>query len=49
MPMRSLWAIVAPVFLASVYLATAPAVPHAQETTENPFTTTLDARRGRRI
>ena len=49
MPMRSLWAIVAPVFLASVYLATAPAVPHAQETTENPFTTVLDARMGERL
>ena len=49
MPMRSLWAIVAPVFLASVYLATAPAVPHAQETTENPFTTVLDVRMGERL
>ncbi len=49
MPMRSLWALVAPVFLASVYLATVPAVPHAQETTENPFTTTLDVRMGERL
>ena len=49
MRMRSLWAIVAPVFLASVYLTTAPAVPHAQETTENPFTTTLDVRMGERL
>ena len=49
MRMRSLWVIVAPVFLAAVYLATAPAVPHAQETTENPFTTTLDVRMGERL
>lgn len=49
MPIRSLWAIVAPVFLASVYLATAPAVPHAQETTENPYTTNLDVRMGQRV
>ena len=49
MPMRSLWTIVAPVFLASVYLVTAPAVPRAQDTTENPFTTTLDVRMGERL
>ena len=49
MPVRSLWAIVAPVFLASVCLATVPAVPHAQETTENPFTTRLDVRMGERL
>ena len=47
MPMRSLlWTIGAPVFLASVYLTAAPAAPHAQETTENPFTTPLDVRMG---
>ena len=49
MPVRSLWALLAPVFLASVYLATAPAVPLAQDTTENPFTTTLDVRMGERL
>ena len=49
MPVRSLWALLAPVFLASVYLATAPVVPLAQETTENPFTTTLDVRMGERL
>ena len=49
MSIRSLWAIVAPVFLAAVYLATAPAVPHAQEVTENPYTTTLDIRMGERL
>ena len=49
MPIRSLWVIVAPVFLASVYLTTAPAVPHAQEATENPFTTPLDVRMGERL
>ena len=49
MPMRSLWAIMAPVFLASVYLATAPAVPVAQEAAENPFTTPLDVRMGERL
>ena len=47
--MRSLWALPAPVFLASVYLATAPAVPLAQDTTGNPFTTTLDVRMGERL
>ncbi|MDP6581585.1 MAG: c-type cytochrome [Vicinamibacterales bacterium] len=49
MPIRSLTATVAPVFLAAVYLTTAPAVPHAQETTENPFTTNLDVRMGQRV
>ena len=49
MPMRSLWAIVAPVFLASVYLGTAPAAPHAQEAAENQFTTSLDVRMGQRL
>ena len=49
MRMRSLWAIVAPVLLASVYLTTAPAVPHAQETTENLFTTRLDVQMGERL
>ena len=49
MPMRNLWAIVAPVILAALYLATAPAVPRAQETTENPFTTPLDVRMGERL
>ena len=46
MPMRSLWAIVAPVFLASVFLTTAPAAPRAQGATENPFTTRIDVRMG---
>ena len=49
MPMRSLWALVAPVFLASVFLTTAPAVPHAQETTVNPFATPIDTRMGERL
>ncbi len=49
MPKRSLWAIVAPVFLAAVYLTTAPAVPHAQEAAENQFTTSLDIRMGQRV
>lgn len=49
MPVRRLWALLAPVFLASVYLAAAPAVPLAQDTTENPFTTTLDVRMGERL
>ena len=49
MPMRSLWAIVAPAFLAAVFLTTALAAPRAQEATENPFTTTLDVRMGERL
>ena len=49
MTVRSLWGIVAPVFLASVHLATTPAVPHAQDTTGNPFTTALDVRMGERL
>ena len=49
MPMRSLWAIVTPAFLASLVLTAAPAAPRAQETAENPFTTNLDIRMGQRL
>jgi cytochrome c oxidase cbb3-type subunit 3 len=49
MHVRNLWAIVAPVFLATVYLVTNPAAPRAQETTENPFTTRLDVQMGGRL
>ena len=49
MRIRSLWALVAPVFLVSVYLTTAPAAPHAQEVGDNPYTTTLDTRMGQRV
>ena len=49
MRMRSLWVLPASAVLAAVVLATAPATPRAQETTENPFTTTLDIRMGQRL
>ena len=49
MPMRSLRAFVVPVFLAAVFLTTTPSIPLAQETTGNPFTTTLDVRMGQRL
>lgn len=49
MRMRSLWAIAAPAGLAAVFLVTAPAIPRAQETTENQFTTPLDVRMGQRL
>ncbi len=49
MSMRSLWAIVAPIFLAALCLTTAPATSRAQETGENQFTTSLDVRMGRRV
>ena len=46
---RSLWAVPAPAVLAAVFFVTAPATPYAQETTDNPFTTTLDVRMGQRL
>ncbi len=48
MSIRSLWAFTAPMFLAALYLAMAPAAPRAQDT-ENLFTTTLDIRMGQRV
>ena len=49
MRMRSLWVVPASAVLAAAVLVTAPATPRAQETTENPFTTTLDIRMGQRL
>ena len=49
MPVRRLRAVVAPVFLTSVFLTTSPAATHAQEATENPFTSRLDIRMGERL
>lgn len=46
MPMRSLWATLAPVVLAALVLVTSPAASYAQE---NPFTTNLDVRMGERL
>jgi len=48
MSMRSLWALAAPVALATVCQTAAPAVAHAQDT-ENPYTTPLDIRMGQRV
>ena len=49
MRMRTLWVVPASAVLAAAVFATAPATPRAQETTENPFTTTLDIRMGQRL
>ncbi len=49
MRMRILWGIPATAVLTAVFLVTAPAAPRAQETIENPFTTSLDTRMGQRL
>ena len=50
MPIRNLWALVAPVCLAFLYLATAPVAPLAQEPAPEAatFNTSMDVRMGRR-